>query len=122
MKTNPALQLPITAAVMALALFANASFAENIGADDIARAVSDKTYQGSMTDSAFAEYYGADGSIRGKDYSGKWRTEDNRMCFQYGDSEENCWDVSINGPALTLIKDGKVDGSGMLVNGNPQQF
>lgn len=93
--------------------------ADPLSADDIASAVSDRTYQGSMIESAFAEYYAADGSIRGKDYTGKWRTEDDTMCFQYGDSDEKCWNVIINGPAMTLIKDGQVDGSGMLVDGNP---
>lgn len=67
------------------------ALAENLSAEQIASAVTDRTYQGSMTDNAFAEYYAEDGSIRGKDYSGKWRTEENTMCFQYGDSAENCW-------------------------------
>jgi len=76
----------------------------------------------SMTENAFAESYAPGGEIRGDGYTGKWRTEDDTMCFQYGDSAEKCWNVLINGPALTLVKDGKVDGSGMLVDGNPREF
>lgn len=98
------------------------AFAGSLSGADIAKAVSDRTYQGSMTDNAFAEYYAADGTIRGKDYTGKWRTEDDTMCFQYGDSAEKCWNVLMNGPSLTLVKEGEVDGSGMLVDGNPQNF
>jgi len=100
----------------------SSAFADSLSAADIAKAISDRTYQGSMTDNAFAEYYSADGIIKGKGYTGKWRTEDDTMCFQYGDSAENCWTVLINGPALTLVKEGEVDGSGMLVDGNPHGF
>ncbi len=96
--------------------------AEGLTADEIAKSVSDHTYQGSMTDSAFAEYYAPDGSIRGKNYSGKWRTEDNKMCFQYGDKPENCWKVETRDSSMTMIKDGVVDGNGMLVKGNVNGF
>lgn len=111
-----------TISLLAVVFLSGAVQADTLSADDIAKAVSDRTYQGSMTDNAFAEYYAPDGTIRGKNYSGKWRTEDNTMCFQYGDSAEKCWNVLINGPALTLVKEGKIDGSGMLVDGNPQNF
>ncbi len=89
---------------------------------EIAAAVSDKTYQGSMLDNGFSEYYDAEGNIRGKDYTGKWRASDGAMCFQYGDNPENCWQVQIDGPAMTMYKDGKIDGNGILVEGNPQKF
>jgi len=122
MKTSPVTKLSATGIGLGLMLFVSSATADTLAAAAIAAAVSDRTYQGSMTDNAFAEYYAADGSIRGKDYAGKWRTEDDTMCFQYGDSEEKCWRVIINGAALTLVKDGQVDGSGMLVEGNPHQF
>ena len=89
---------------------------------EIEAAVSDKTYQGSMLDSGFAEYYGPAGDIRGKDYTGKWRAMDGTMCFQYGTNAEKCWEVRLEGPAMTMYKDGKVDGNGILVDGNPQNF
>lgn len=122
------MKLNITQSCAGLGLAAILSFAsiplsaDELSAAEIAEAVSDRTYQGSMTEAQFAEYYAADGTIRGDGYSGKWRTEDNTMCFQYGDKPENCWNVIINGPALTLVKDGAVDGSGMLVEGNPHNF
>jgi len=108
--------------VLAVLIVSNVVKADTLSAQDISKAVSDRTYQGSMTDNAFAEYYAPDGTIKGKGYSGKWRTEDDTMCFQYGDNEEKCWNVLINGPALTLVKEGMVDGSGMLVDGNPHGF
>jgi len=96
--------------------------AQELSAQDIAAAVGDRTYQGSMTADAFAEYYAADGVIRGDGYTGQWRAMDDALCFQYDEAEESCWDVVINGPAMTLYKDGEVDGSGMLVDGNPNGF
>ena len=79
---------------MAIAPFATALFvslpvaAEELSAELITAAVADRTYQGSMIADAFAEYYAADGSIRGEGYTGTWRTEDDTMCFTYGDAEE----------------------------------
>ena len=93
--------------------------AQDLTAEEIAAAVGDRTYQGSMTADAFAEYYAADGTIRGDGYAGTWRAGPDSLCFAYGDAAEQCWSVLLNGPALTLVKDGEVDGSGMLVDGNP---
>lgn len=110
----------LMAALMVISTTANAGdLATN---SEITAAVVDKTYQGSMTKNSFAEYYASDGSIKGKDYAGKWRVTNNTMCFTYGDKPEVCWGLEINGPAVTLYKDGKVDGAGMLVDGNLHNF
>lgn len=93
-------------------------------ADQISAAVSDHTYQGSMSVAAsgFAEYYASDGSIRADGYSGKWRTKDGAMCFQYGEKPENCFEVRFNGPSMEMYKGGEIDGNGMLIKGNPNNF
>ena len=116
-----AVALP-AAALMSFAITAAALAMDKPSKGDIETAVSDKTYQGSMLDNGFAEYYDAEGNIRGKDYTGKWRAEDGVMCFQYGDSAETCWQVQIDGPAMTMYKEGAIDGNGILVPGNPQKF
>ncbi len=92
--------------------------ASDLTAEEIANSVSDHTYQGSMTDNAFAEYYAPDGTIHGKSYKGKWRTEDGKMCFQYGEKPENCWAIETRDSSMTMIKQGVVDGNGMLIEGN----
>lgn len=103
-------------------------FAANAGnppsADEISAAVSDSTYQGTMSaaTSAFAEYYAPDGSIRADGYSGSWRTEDGLMCFQYGDKPEKCLGIELDGPSMVMFKDGEVAGNGMLLDGNPHDF
>ena len=96
--------------------------AQELTAAEITAAVSNKTYQGSMTADAFAEYYAEDGTIQGDGYTGRWRSIDDMLCFRYGEDPEDCWGVIINGPAMTLLKDGEPDGSGMLIDGNPLEL
>lgn len=93
-------------------------------ADEVKASVSDHTYQGSMSvaGSGFAEYYAPDGSIKADGYSGAWRAEDGAMCFQYGDKPESCFEVKFHGPSMEMYKDGKLDGNGMLIEGNPNNF
>lgn len=109
---------------MALAMPIAAHAEEKPTAAELTKAVSDHTYQGSMSaaGSGFAEFYAADGSIRGKNYSGAWRVEDGTMCFQYGDKPERCFGVELQGPSMVMLKDGKIDGNGMLIPGNPNKL
>jgi len=120
-KTGLALSAGVLLVAVSVAPIA-AKAAEMSSKAEIMAAVSDKTYQGSMLKDAFAEYYAPDGTIKGKDYSGKWRVTDGTMCFQYGDTPERCWDVRVEGPSMTMYRDGEVHGNGMLVDGNPNKF
>ena len=92
-------------------------------ADEIRAAVSDHTYQGSMSEggSGFAEYYAPDGTIRGDGYTGNWSVRDGVMCFNYGEGDR-CFEVTIDGPSMVMYKDGEIDGNGMLIEGNPLDF
>jgi hypothetical protein len=91
--------------------------------DQILSAISGNTVQGSMIASgAYTEFYAADGVIKGKDYTGKWRVNADTMCFQYGTDPESCWQVKIDGDQVTWVKDGKDDGTGTIVKGNPNNF
>lgn len=115
----------LAAGLLALMVPAGAaSAADEPKADEIAGAVSDHTFQGSMSKAAstFAEYYSPDGAIRADGYSGKWRTEDGAMCFQYGSDPERCFQVKLRGPSMEMYQDGKLDGNGMLIEGNPNDF
>ncbi len=122
-KTRPRIFTSIAPVAIA-ALIAGSAVAQDAPtAVEIAAAVSDHTYQGSMSagGSGFAEYYASDGSIRGLDYTGIWRTEDGTMCFNYGQGDR-CFGISIDGPSMVMYKDGQIDGNGMLVPGNPQNY
>lgn len=91
--------------------------------EQIAAALVDNTVQGSMIASgAYTEFYGSDGVIRGKDYKAKWRMNGDTMCFQYDPDPEACWHVRLDGDQVTWVKDGKDDGTGTIIKGNPNNF
>ena len=123
-KTNKAKLLTAGFTAVMLSLPVTLQAADKPTAAELTKAVSDHTYQGSMSaaNSGFAEYYAPDGAIRADGYSGKWRVEDGLMCFQYGDKPERCFGVELHGPSMTMFKDGEVDGNGMLIRGNPSNF
>lgn len=111
-------------ATMWIALPLCAKADQALTGEEILAAVSDHSYQGSMSKpgSVFVEYYAPDGSIRAVAYSGQLRAEDGAMCFQYGDKPERCFGVTIEGPSMVMYKDGQIDGNGMLIPGNPNDF
>ncbi|WP_282611210.1 hypothetical protein [Pelagibius sp. Alg239-R121] len=123
-KTNWAGWLMASFATVMLLLPVTLKAADKPTAAELTEAVSDHTYQGSMSaaNSGFAEYYAPDGAIRADGYTGKWRVEDGLMCFQYGDKPERCFGVELHGPSMTMFKDGEIDGNGMLIPGNPSKF
>jgi hypothetical protein len=116
------MRLLLSAALIA-AVAPAALAAELATGDQIKAAIAGNTVQGSMmTSGAYTEFYAADGAIKGKDYAGKWRVDGDRMCFAYGTDPENCWQVRLAGSEVTWVKDGKDDGTGTIVSGNPNNF
>jgi hypothetical protein len=109
------------AAFMVMAPFAAVAETFATG-DQIIAAIAGNTVQGGMVETgAYTEFYQADGSIKGADYTGKWSIKDNQMCFDYGDGVE-CLSVRIEGDAVTWISDGADDGTGTIVPGNPNNY
>lgn len=91
--------------------------------EKILEMIGGNTVQGSMlSGSKYTEYYAEDGMIRGDGYTGTWRVVENQMCFKYGEDPEYCWSVEIEGEDVTWIADGKKDGTGTIVIGNPNNF
>ncbi len=110
-------------ATLLLAAGSNALAGATATGDQISAAISGNTVQGSMIASgAYTEFYGKDGVIKGKDYTGKWRVNGDDMCFQYGQDPEACWQVKLQGDQVTWVKDGKDNGTGTIVKGNPNNF
>ena len=90
---------------------------------EIKAAVSGNTVQGAMTGSdTYTEFYAEDGTIKGKDYAGKWTIDGDKMCFTYDTPDAECWGASIKGDMITWMKDGKDDGTGTILKGNPNTF
>jgi hypothetical protein len=119
MKTN---SISLAGSLFFVAISSSFAWAMATG-DQISTAISGNTVQGSMMASGvYTEFYGVDGVIKGKDYSGKWRVDADTMCFQYGEDPEACWQVKLDGDQVTWVKEGKDDGTGTIVKGNPNNF
>lgn len=110
--------------VLVLMLLATPAAAqETASGAEIRSAITGNTVAGSMLASgAYTEFYGADGAIKGKDYSGNWSIDGNKMCFAYGTDPTTCWAVQISGDQLTWVGDGGPEGSGTIRAGNPNGF
>jgi hypothetical protein len=109
------------ASALVLALSAPA-YAAATG-DQIRAAIADSTVQGNMDASGpYAEYYAPDGTIKGRDYTGKWSVEGDAMCFVYQDTPKDCWNVEISGDQLRWLKNGASQGTGTIVKGNANGF
>jgi hypothetical protein len=117
---NPSRTLIYTAlAAVALMVSGFAGANSTPSAEAIADAVSDHSYQGSMSEanSGFNEYHAPNGTIHGDGYKGQWTTKNGEMCFAYGE-EPTCYGVTIEGPSMVLRQDGTIKGNGMLIEGN----
>lgn len=89
----------------------------------IRAAISGNTVEGSMSASgAYAEFYQADGGIKGKDYAGNWSMDGDKMCFAYGTDPATCWGVVISGDQVTWLGEGGPEGTGTISTGNPNSF
>ena len=96
---------------------------EAVPGADIAALIGGMTVQGSMSDTgAYAEFYDADGTIRGDGYTGTWTVEGDAMCFRYGEDPATCYEVAVEGEEVAWLSDGEVRGDGTLVEGNPNEY
>jgi hypothetical protein len=109
---------------LVLAFIAAPAFAQDLATGAAVKAaISDNTVQGSMTSSgAYTEFYAADGTIKGKDYTAKWSIQADSMCFTYEGAAADCWQVKIAGDSVTWVKDGVDGGTGTILSGNPNKF
>lgn len=94
--------------------------------EEIAAALAGNTVKGSMTESgAYEEFYAPDGLVKGEDFSGTWRIDGDSMCIKYDnddDNSETCWQVKLDGGEVTWLNDGEEQGTGVIVEGNPNEF
>ena len=112
-----------TLSLFAAAWLATPAQAASATGAEILAAIAGNTVQGAMEASGpYAEFYAADGTIKGQGYGGAWTVEGDAMCFQYGTDPKTCWQVEIAGDQVTWIQDGKAQGTGTVVAGNPNNF
>ena len=87
------------------------------------KAIAGNTVQGSMDAAGkYTEFYAKDGTVRGKDYQAKWSIEGDTMCWVYTGQPKDCWRAIIKGDSMKWIKDGKVQGTGTIVQGNSNRY
>jgi hypothetical protein len=91
--------------------------------DAIKAAIAGNTVQGSMTTSGgYTEFYAADGIIKGKDYTGAWTVDADKMCFAYGTDPATCYGVKIAGDQITWVGASGDEGTGTILPGNPNNW
>lgn len=113
----------VRSALASILLLAFASPAFAASGAEIRAAITGNTVQGNMDSSGpYAEFYGADGIIKGKDYTGKWSVEGDAMCFEYEGTPKDCWNVDIKGDQVRWVKGGASQGTGTLLPGNALNF
>lgn len=110
-------------ATFASALPAGAAEPKPATGAQIRKAVSGNTVTGAMDASGrYTEFYAADGTVHGKDYRAKWTVEGDTMCWLYDGQPKDCWQAAVKGANVKWIKDGKVQGTGTVLKGNPERF
>jgi hypothetical protein len=126
MNRRTALMLAVALLAAPLMLASAASVADEmmLNGDQIKSTVSNMTVEGKMNDGmAYSEFYGADGTIKGKDYTGKWTVEGNEMCFVYGtDPKKSCYGIQKTADGIAWIEDGKSEGTGVVTQGNVRNY
>lgn len=103
---------------------------DKVAPGDLPAIVANRTYRGVDEGKPYAEYYAADGTLRGKAegkaYTGSWKVVGEELCFTYpkegADSDTECYGVFKNGDAITWTdSDGKVVET-TYVQGNPDKL
>jgi outer membrane murein-binding lipoprotein Lpp len=62
--------------------------------DSLRAVIADTTHTGTDETGQYTEYYGAEGSVKGKDYTGTWVIKSDRACFTYPPEAEQCYSVT----------------------------
>ena len=101
---------------LALALPASAA---STGAE-IKAALVGNTFDGGMGGSKYTSFFGADGMYKDASGGGKYAIEGDAVC--YPGTDFGCYQATITGDKLEWMKDGKSEGTGTIVQGNPMKF
>ncbi len=101
-----------------------------VAAADLSAVVSDRTHRGLSEGKPYAEYYAADGTVRGKTgeetYTGTWKVAGDELCFTYPEPgvepTAQCFTVFSKGDAIEwLSSDGTIVET-TFVQGNPDNL
>ena len=114
----------VAPSVVALLLAVTAVSAQGLASGDTIRAaIAGNTVRGAMDASGgFEEFYDADGTIKGADYTGEWSVKGNRMCFVYDGNPASCWSMRVSGTSVTWVGATGEEGTGTILPGNPRGY
>jgi hypothetical protein len=113
---------PIAIAVFVLPV-QSATADEVLTGEKLRALIVGNTVQGTMEASGgYAEFYRPDGTIRAATYSGTWSIEGDAFCTQVGADPRECWQGAKAGDEVHWLKDGKLDGTGKVTPGNPNNY
>ncbi|MEN3793457.1 hypothetical protein [Fulvimarina sp. MAC3] len=114
------MRISILASAAATVLaFTAPAFAQS-SAEDIREALVGNTFQGDMGSAEYTSYFGEDGTYMDASGSGTYEITDEGVC--YPGTDFGCYQATIDGNQLQWSKDGKDEGSGTIVEGNPLGF
>lgn len=114
------MKLALSAALaLACTLMAGSAFAASTGAD-IKSALVGNTFQGGMGGGKYTSYFGEDGTYKDSSGSGKYTIEGDAVC--YPGTTFGCYQATIKGDQLEWMKDGKSEGTGTILKGNPMKL
>ena len=96
---------------------------EALTGDGLRALIVGNTVQGTMeTTGGYDEFYRPDGTIKAATYSGTWSIEGDSFCTQVGADPRECWQGAKAGDEIHWLKDGKLDGTGTVTPGNPNNY
>ena len=118
------MRITIFCALISLAGAASAAEQSQLASgQQLKNAIAGNTVQGSMDAAGrYTEFYAKDGTVRSKDYQAKWSIEGDQMCWVYEGQPKDCWRATIKGNNVKWVKDGKVQGTGTIVQGNSNRY
>ena len=93
-------------------------------AGTIRKRIIGNTVTGTMTpESAYTEYYAPNGDIRGASYEARWSIKGDEICLNYDEALQiDCYGVKIDGQSVEWHRQDEVQGTGTIVEGNPNNF
>lgn len=114
-------------AFLCLGLMAIVVFADELPplatGSQLKRAIRGNTVEGTMDGSGrYTEFYRKDGTVKGEDYQARWSVEGDTVCWIYEGRPKDCWSAAVKGANIKWIKDGKVQGAGTILKGNPNRL
>jgi hypothetical protein len=102
-----------------LLMLAQSAWAQSSAAE-LKAALIGNTFQGGMGGGAYSSYFGPDGTYHDKDGKGDYTITDLGVC--YPNTNFGCYQATIKGDQLEWFQDGKSQGTGTILKGNPLNF